>query len=108
MKKPNKILGVPIKYVPKEEMDDAMGEFIDGRNSKIRIAEELSDEDTKDTLAHELMHYAFYSGGLASQLRYLSNDTSALEEGIVSCIENQLISTGVLVLNPDLFKKGKK
>ena len=105
MKKPSKILGIRINYVPKADMDDSWGEY--SEKGVIRIGSDLSDDETKLTLAHELMHYAFHKSGMNSQLHYLSNNTVALEEGIVSAIEQQLVAPGVLILNPKFFKKGK-
>ena len=109
MIKPSRILGLPIKYVDMtgETYD---GEFKDGTLAKeqyIKIHKDLGDEETKIILAHELIHYAFAKTGINSILHGYSNGTDALEEGIVVAIQNTLLTSGVLVLNPKFFKKGK-
>ena len=108
MIKPKKILGLPINYIDMTG-SDTDGEFKDGTvKQSINIHKDLSDVETKIILAHELIHYAFAKSGFSSVLHSLSNGTDALEEGAVVAIQNQLIATGVLVLNPALFKKGKR
>jgi len=108
MHKPKKILNITITYPNKDVLAD-FGEFSDGiLNQSIAIREDLSEEETKFILAHELLHYAFFKSGTDQILYELGNKTNALEEGVVGAIMQQLIATEVLVVNPKYFKKGKK
>ena len=107
MHKPKRILNIPIKYPNTDDLDTT-GEFVSGViEASINIDDSLSDEETKVVLAHELMHYAIWKSGFDRVLKSLGCDTDALEEGIVSCIQQQLVATDVLIVNPKYFKKGK-
>ena len=109
MTRPDKILDIKIEYQDLEG-EDHDGHFKDAtlqKDRSIALHKSLPAEELKIVLGHELVHYAFAKSGISAILRELSNGTDALEEGAVVAIQNHLIATGALIVNPKYFKKGK-
>lgn len=82
------ICGTPIKIHYKSDMENNDGEFLPEEN-EIRICTEAK-RDADQVLLHELIHAIFEHTGYSAQLDQASGGNMALEEGIVSSLEQHL------------------
>lgn len=107
MNRPKKILDVEINYkdLEGEDYDGAFKDATLFKDQSIDIHKGLPAAELKIILGHELVHYAFARSGFSAILRAYSGGTDALEEGAVVAIQNHLITTGVLIVNPKYFKE---
>ena len=84
-------------------MDTYYGKYLRQTN-KIQVTTKQTPEQAASTLAHELLHHVFEMSGQGAVLQVLGNG-DAIEEGIVTAIENFLFKTKVFVLNKDAVTK---
>jgi hypothetical protein len=72
-------------------------------SGSIEISPKQTSEEFYHTLCHELIHYALHHSGASAMLWKLANDDDtvhdAIEEVIVTALENFLIKPGTLQFN---------